>query len=55
MFLFNIHETGRKKGWQRMAKVMKKALAALALVLMGGAVLFLGTMLTFGMIAAFSP
>lgn len=32
--------------------VMKKAIAAIALVVMGGAVLFLGAMVTFGAIAA---
>ena len=35
--------------------IMKKAIAAAAFVTMGGMVLFLGALLTFGMIAAFSP
>jgi len=35
-------------------KVMKKALAAIALLVMGGAVLFLGALATFGVIAAFT-
>lgn len=35
-------------------KVMKKGLAAIALVVMGGAVLFLGALVTFGFVAAFT-